>query len=603
MPSIATPERLAPRRAWPSSASRQRRVAAPQVRPRSPALSAAPTPCRPVVRRTRPRAISAPSAAASDAWLVVGTAGRTASRSSSRARTRRTTTCPSGSRMHWGRLLAGHGGRHRHAVQALSCSPGSTVRASPCPVRGACRRSGRTRSQPACPPMAARSCSYRLLPMARPPRHRPRPRRAGSRSSPGRSTGGADHRACPAPSSTTRISPDGTTLYVVEHLAGTSGGALPGPRGGRCQRQAARRVVVDKANLDEAMGGYPIAQVRAEGGMVFTLYRGAEHPFIHALNTIDGWALCIDLPATGADIDAATPDWGLAPTPDRQRWWPSMPPSASLPISRSPTWRWAGPGPSARPLRPEITLAKFGHQQDRPRRPAGRRRIRRRHDLRGRRQRHRSAVGDDLGVTGWLARGTAIDALAVTPDGRTIYALTRSDGRILMIDAATGVALARSRARATIDWWRSSPPPEPTSPLRRFSGIGGKVRDDQPSRTGAHSMPRSRVLIIAGVVIVAAVAIGGFLVYDQVLRGDNVAALTLPSAAPSPAASTATAATRPVERPDGGRLDRRRGERRGRWIDRRRRRHVDGRHRQPGRLPRHRAAGATAGPVGCRRAN
>ena len=104
---------------------------------------------------------------------------------------------------------------------------------------------------------------------------------------------------------------------------------------------------------------------------------------------------------------------------------------------------------------------------------------------------------------------------------------------------------ARSRARATIDWWRSSPPPEPTSPLRRFSGIGGKVRDDQPSRTGAHSMPRSRVLIIAGVVIVAAVAIGGFLVYDQVLRGDNVAALTLPSAAPSPAASTATAATDP----------------------------------------------------------
>ena len=58
-------------------------------------------------------------------------------------------------------------------------------------------------------------------------------------------------------------------------------------------------------------------------------------------------------------------------------------------------------------------------------------------------------------------------------------------------------------------------------------------------------MPRSRVLIIAGVVIVAAVAIGGFLVYDQVLRGDNVAALTLPSAAPSPAASTATAATDP----------------------------------------------------------
>ena len=62
-------------------------------------------------------------------------------------------------------------------------------------------------------------------------------------------------------------------------------------------------------------------------------------------------------------------------------------------------------------------------------------------------------------------------------------------------------------------------------------------------------MPRSRVLIIAGVVIVAAVAIGGFYVYDQVLRGDNVAALSLPSAAPSAAATSGTAASGPSSDP------------------------------------------------------
>jgi polyisoprenoid-binding protein YceI len=56
-------------------------------------------------------------------------------------------------------------------------------------------------------------------------------------------------------------------------------------------------------------------------------------------------------------------------------------------------------------------------------------------------------------------------------------------------------------------------------------------------------MPRSRLIIIAGVVIVLVVAIGGFVVYDQVLRGDNVAALALPSAAPSTAASTAPGAS------------------------------------------------------------
>ena len=53
-------------------------------------------------------------------------------------------------------------------------------------------------------------------------------------------------------------------------------------------------------------------------------------------------------------------------------------------------------------------------------------------------------------------------------------------------------------------------------------------------------MPGSRLLIVAGVVIVAAVAVGGFVVYDQVLRGDDVAALALPSAAPTAATSSAT---------------------------------------------------------------
>ena len=54
-------------------------------------------------------------------------------------------------------------------------------------------------------------------------------------------------------------------------------------------------------------------------------------------------------------------------------------------------------------------------------------------------------------------------------------------------------------------------------------------------------MPRSRPLIIVAVLI-AAVAIGGFVVYDQVLRGDSAAALSLPTAAPTSSASSATSA-------------------------------------------------------------
>jgi polyisoprenoid-binding protein YceI len=51
-------------------------------------------------------------------------------------------------------------------------------------------------------------------------------------------------------------------------------------------------------------------------------------------------------------------------------------------------------------------------------------------------------------------------------------------------------------------------------------------------------MTRSR-LIIAAVAVIAVVAIGGFFVYDQVLRGDSAAALTLPPASTSPSSSAA----------------------------------------------------------------
>jgi polyisoprenoid-binding protein YceI len=52
-------------------------------------------------------------------------------------------------------------------------------------------------------------------------------------------------------------------------------------------------------------------------------------------------------------------------------------------------------------------------------------------------------------------------------------------------------------------------------------------------------MPRSRLVAIV-LVAVAAVGIGGFIVYDQVLRGDSAAALTLPTASPASQAPATT---------------------------------------------------------------
>ena len=49
-------------------------------------------------------------------------------------------------------------------------------------------------------------------------------------------------------------------------------------------------------------------------------------------------------------------------------------------------------------------------------------------------------------------------------------------------------------------------------------------------------MSRSRLTIMAAAVAIA-VALGGFVVYDQILRGDSAAALALPTASPAPAAT------------------------------------------------------------------
>ena len=64
------------------------------------------------------------------------------------------------------------------------------------------------------------------------------------------------------------------------------------------------------------MEGEPVARaVPAAASWVYTLYRKAEGPFVHALNT-EGFALCIDLPAAARSGTAAAREWGLVLSPD-----------------------------------------------------------------------------------------------------------------------------------------------------------------------------------------------------------------------------------------------------------------------------------------------
>jgi hypothetical protein len=237
------------------------------------------------------------------------------------------------------------------------------------------------------------------------------------------------------------LSPSGSTLYVVQHLDTDEGGKYQVRAVDVATGKLADGIIVDKRNVDEQMAGYPLAQVRRPDGLVLTLYQGLEHPFIHALNSAEGWAVCIDLPSNGADDATAAADWGLAQAPDGRSVF-AVNATLGLVADVDPAQLGLRRSTSVRPLAGSgIVLAKFGHEAGGP---TGRRVV----------------VGPDgrtiyaAGAGGILAidatslretatfeLGTAIEALAITPDGGTLYALLH-DGHIARLDAATGTLVA-----------------------------------------------------------------------------------------------------------------------------------------------------------------
>jgi hypothetical protein len=247
------------------------------------------------------------------------------------------------------------------------------------------------------------------------------------------------------------ISANGRVLYVVEHLPGEVGRyqvrAIDLPAG--TMRDT---IIADKRNLEEAMAGWPIAQLRAPDGMVFTLYRGLEHPFIHTLNTAEAWAVCIDLPAERAGDKEAALHWGLAASSD----WRSLYAAnaevglvsevdvTELTIRRSVSvGSVADASQSLVAGAPAITLAKFGHAVGGP---VGRRTVVAPDGATAYAAGPDGilAIGtSDLKVRARLLDGSSVDALGLTRDGRAIFALLRDGGRIVVVDGATGVVLAQ----------------------------------------------------------------------------------------------------------------------------------------------------------------
>lgn len=109
------------------------------------------------------------------------------------------------------------------------------------------------------------------------------------------------------------------------------------------------RPIVDPREPGEKMNGDPLTRAYGEGGRwAYTLYAGSEHPFVHALDTTNRSARCIDLDWLGGrkdlqtlrltigsqDVRVKTADGTTVAVIDTGRW------TASVPTPSRAVWRW-----------------------------------------------------------------------------------------------------------------------------------------------------------------------------------------------------------------------------------------------------------------------
>jgi hypothetical protein len=108
------------------------------------------------------------------------------------------------------------------------------------------------------------------------------------------------------------ISPDGRWVYLIQYpgedLLDYHVRALD-TRTGRLDS----RSVVDPRNPREQMGGLPMTRVLSrDGRWAYTLYGGGGETFIHALDTVNRTAACIDLEMLPPDSDLSSVELGVS---------------------------------------------------------------------------------------------------------------------------------------------------------------------------------------------------------------------------------------------------------------------------------------------------
>jgi hypothetical protein len=105
------------------------------------------------------------------------------------------------------------------------------------------------------------------------------------------------------------ISPDGRLLYLIQYLSPRDVTDYAVRAYDMRARRLFRQPVVDPSEPDEDMSGVPLSRVTDAGGRwAYTLYASEEHPFVHALDTQERTAVCIDLDIHGGNALAMGED-------------------------------------------------------------------------------------------------------------------------------------------------------------------------------------------------------------------------------------------------------------------------------------------------------
>jgi len=91
------------------------------------------------------------------------------------------------------------------------------------------------------------------------------------------------------------ISPDGRVMYLIQYSRQNFSDYAVRAYDLR-SRRLFRAPVVDPDEADEPMTGAPVTRATSpDGRWAYTLYNSSPHPFVHALDTAERTAVCIDL--------------------------------------------------------------------------------------------------------------------------------------------------------------------------------------------------------------------------------------------------------------------------------------------------------------------